>query len=109
MAGSKTGTTAAAAKLVRADIKAAVKARTLGSYPAGITFSVRTRNASMMSAIDVSINGAPDDWKITGQRVSAEVIGLGGALSQIIARYFDDDGSIYFADIYLDDCICVPC
>ena len=44
-------TTTDIAKLVRADIKAAVKA---GTLPVGI-YSVRTRYASMMSAIDVTI------------------------------------------------------
>lgn len=45
------------AKLIRADIKAAIKA---GTVPAEYKYSVRIRRFAGGSAIDVSIDGAPD-------------------------------------------------
>jgi hypothetical protein len=117
MAGSKSGTTAEAAKLIRADIKAAGTNSELGTYPGGITFTVRTQKASFMSAIEVTINSAPPGWAYTDdprgipglRQVSEDCKRLGGALRAIIARHFQADGSIYFADVQLDTGTAVPC
>ena len=117
MAGSKTGTTADAAKLIRADIKTAARNQEIGTYPDGITFSVRSRKASLTSAIEVTISNAPRDWAFTADprgipgpcQVSEACKQLGRALQAIIARHFQADGSIYFADVQLDTGTCVPC
>jgi hypothetical protein len=112
MAGSKTGTTADAAKLIRADIKAAAKGGKFGTYPQGVTFGVRTESASLCSEIKVIIKGAPGDWALEDDPrgipgltvISGDLLELTRALKPIVRRHFQPDGSIYFAFIYLGDC-----
>lgn len=96
---------AAAAKLIRTDIKTAVKAGKLGDYPAGITFSVRTRRASMMNAVDVTIKGAPREWiytpvNDTTNRASEAARDLAGKLHDIAASHFETDGQMRFSSVY---------
>lgn len=104
-------TTQKAAK-VRADVKAALKAGTLGKLPAGLKISVRTEYASLMSAINVTIKGAPDGWAFTvtevepgysRRNVTPACGALGRQLLEIVARHFEWDGRHRFADVSLDD------
>jgi hypothetical protein len=60
-AATKDLSTTEIAKCIRGDLKAAVAA---GELPTGIKLGVRTRYASMMSAIDVTIVALPDGFEI---------------------------------------------
>jgi hypothetical protein len=104
-------TTQKAAK-VRADIKSALKAGTLGTLPSGLKISVRTEYASLMSAISVRLRNVPDGWAFTRtevepgyspRRITPECKALGAELLAIVARHYDWDGRHRFADVSLDD------
>lgn len=97
---------AEAAKAIRADIKAAVAARSLPPHPAGITFRVRCERAALMSVIDIAVQNAPRSWAYTaarggGIRSSDAVLQLRAALTRIAARRYppDDQGRFVTADI----------
>jgi hypothetical protein len=66
-------TTTEKAALVRAHIKRALRRGALGECPEGIAFSVRTEYASLMSAINVTIKGAPDVWAFSRAEVGARL------------------------------------
>jgi hypothetical protein len=55
------------AKAVRADVKTALKAGTLGDLPAGLTVSITSGDG-----LALTIKGAPDDWAWTSQRGTRE-------------------------------------
>jgi hypothetical protein len=97
---------AEAAKAIRADIKAAVAAGTLPGRPDGITFSVRTERASLMTAINVGVLAVPDSWMRTGdagsRRPSAEWQALESALKDIARRHYQADGQGRFISVYAD-------
>lgn len=97
-AGTETGTATQKAAKVRADVKAALKAGAFGQLPEGLKISVRTEYASLMSAINVTIKGAADEWAATP---ACEA--LGRDLLEIVARHYEWDGRHRFADVSLDD------
>lgn len=110
-------TTQKAAK-VRADIRAALKSGELGTVPAGLKISVRTEYASCMSAIDVTLKGAPDEWALTGpvtdrgfpeRRISDECQALSGKLLAIVGRHYSPNGCQSFAEVSLENGVLVGC
>ncbi|HEY6493303.1 MAG TPA: hypothetical protein VIZ43_08530 [Trebonia sp.] len=107
-------TTDKAAK-IRADIKAALKAGTLGAVPEGLKVSVRTRYASLMSEISITLKGVPEKgWALTEPaedagcrygrscRITPEAADLADRLMGIVRRHFTPDGRSHFADVSLD-------
>lgn len=103
-------TTQKAAK-VRADVKAALKARTLGQLPDGLKISVRTEYASCMSAINITLRGVSDEWALTEpemdqgyptRHITAECKALAVKLLEIVDRHFARDGRSHFADVSLE-------
>jgi hypothetical protein len=101
--------TTEAAKKIRADIKTSAAAKELGEYPASVTFSVRTEYASLMSAIDVTIKGAPDEWvfiesdptrRIGGRRdLTPSIRALADLLYAIVTRYYEPNQRSRFVSI----------
>jgi hypothetical protein len=85
----------------------------LGDLPAGLTVSVRTEYASQMSAINLTIKGAPDEWALTVPvevaRMSAlshftpECRRLSGRLLEIVARHYERDNEVRFVSVSLDN------
>ncbi|HET9893668.1 MAG TPA: hypothetical protein VFQ44_01795 [Streptosporangiaceae bacterium] len=109
-----TTTTQKAAK-IRADIKTALKDGTLGPHPEGMKISVRTKYASLMAEISVTLKGVPEKgWALTepedcgcgcghpARRVSDECAALADKLMEIVRRHFTPDGRHHFADVSLD-------
>lgn len=94
---------AAVAKLVRADIKAAVKAKKL---PADLTYSVRTDRYSMGQSLGILVKGMSDDrqYKVRPTRDEREVLTeeAGRAIERLeaILRAYNYDGSDSMSDYY---------
>jgi hypothetical protein len=91
-----------AAKAIRADIKAAVSDGTLPALPDGAVIRVRSRRASLMTAIDIEIENVPRSWLIeagTPNRRSGASRLLELALLAIGERYYRADGRGSFLDV----------
>lgn len=91
---------AGVAKLIRADINAALTAGTL-TLPAGAKLSVRIDRASMYQAIQVKLTGASAEWAFdadyhNGRRgQSLACWELGNALYALMARYNREVSSVW--------------
>lgn len=102
---------ARAAALIRADIKTAVADGTLPPYPAGAVIRVRSRRASLMTAIDIDVCGIPRPWAYTGggeytglpvqpSRPTPANLLLRQALREIAGRHYEDNGSSSFISVH---------
>lgn len=98
-----------AAQRIRADIKTAAKDNQLGDYPDGVTFSVRRELASLMSEINVTIKGAPEEWALVevddkyGQRdvPTPAAKQLAEKLAAIVHRHYQADSRHRFVNVNL--------
>lgn len=91
---------AQAAAKIRADIKAG--APELPPYPAQAVIRVRSRRASLMSAIDVEVENVPRSWLIedgTPNRRSNASLLLAHALREITERHYEADGRGSFISV----------
>jgi hypothetical protein len=108
-----TSALAAAAKAIRADIKVARAAKTLPPHPEGIVIRVTSRRASLMTAIDIDVSGAPHSWAYSGgngavSRPSPANLTLREALRRIAGRHYQaggpgDQGSFINVAIHLEE------
>jgi hypothetical protein len=82
-----------AAALIRASIRAAVEAGTLGVLPDWISFSVRGHDFATGPGVTITLYGAPDGWRATS---ACEA--LAGKLREIAALHWQPpapDGFTY--------------
>jgi hypothetical protein len=98
---------ARAAANVRAAIVTAVSDGTLPPYPEGIRFRVRSRRASLMTAVDVEVLGVPVAWAHPrdggrASRPSREWRDLEAALKEIASRHYKEDGQGRFVSVAVD-------